>query len=237
MGHVVHLDVSPNVFVPTLTTNVLTEQIETQRLHESSALDLGCGTGPIAIALAMCGAKTVTAIDVMPEACELTRQNAQLNGVAGKIEVLEGSLFSPIGSRRFDLIVDDVSGVADEVAALSSWFPSGVPTGGEDGSHHAVAMLQNSRQHLNPGGTLLFPVLSLSSGAKIVQAARRVYGEHLVKVASKHIPFNHELKGQIDKLNALMAAGTIAFDRVRSRYFWTLEIYRATVPVECMAAH
>ena len=108
----------------------------------------------------------------MGEACDLTARNAVRNGVADRIRVARGDLFESVGGMRFDLVVDDVSGVAEEVAVVSSWFPPQVPLGGSDGTSLAIAMLRQSPQHLRAGGQLFFPVLSLSNGAKIVAVAR-----------------------------------------------------------------
>jgi precorrin-6B methylase 2 len=227
MGRMISLEVAPSVFTPTLTTNFLTDQVHVGELADLDVLDMGCGAGPIAIACALAGAKSVTAIDVMPEACALARRNAALNGVASRVHVLQGDLFAPIQGKRFDLIIDDVSGVAEEIARLSSWFPKEVPSGGNDGSFHTINMLTVVLDYLTEEGTLLFPVLSLSRASAIVDAARRVFGARVARVASKRIPFNQELRGHERALLRLRDQGIVSFERIRSRYFWTLDIYRA----------
>lgn len=223
------LHTDPAVFRPTVTTGLLTGEVLRAGVAGRSALDLGCGSGPIAIALAKAGAAAVCASDLMPEACEVTRRNAAANGVAARIEVLRGDLFASVGDRRFDVIVDDVSGVAEEVAILSSWFPPSVPLGGSDGAALAVAMLRQSPRHLMPGGTLWFPVLSLSNAARIVAVANEVYRD-VELVAAKLIPFSPELRDNLATLTRLRDHGLISFEQVRSRLCWTLEIYRATAP-------
>ena len=227
LGRDVRLYVDSNVFIPTLTTSILTSQVDIGRLQGSTVLDLGCGTGPIAIGLALAGAAQVFAIDLMEEACELARRNAELNDVQSKVTVLQGNLFEPVAHKRFDLIVDDVSGVADEVARISSWFPDEVPSGGFDGTEHIVRMLSASSTYLRSGGYLLFPVLSLSKSSAILSAAQTAYGHGLKRVATKRVPFNAELKSHFDMLERLRKSGVIAYEQVRSRHFWTLDIYRA----------
>jgi HemK-like putative methylase len=227
MGHDIRLHRDATVFAPTLTTSFLTDQVDREMLRGSAVLDMGCGSGPIAIALALSGARSVHAVDLMPSACALARRNAALNGVGDRITVLQGDLFKPVTGHRFDLIVDDVSGIADEVARVSSWFPNTVPSGGPDGTSHTVRMLRESPAHLAPGGVLLFPVLSLSRHARVVEAAREVYGERLRKVATRQVPFNHELKSHLPALERLRSAGVIDFAQARSRHFWTLDIFQA----------
>jgi len=55
-------------------------------------LDLGCGSGILAIAAAKLGAARVLALDIDPLAVKATRQNAAANGVAHLIEAREGTL-------------------------------------------------------------------------------------------------------------------------------------------------
>jgi len=221
-GYQIELHTEPAVFTPTLTTSLLTEQVLHAGVKGRSILDLGCGAGPIAITLALAGADHVVASDLMPLACDLTRRNAAINQVSDKIEVVQGNLFESVSGRRFDIIVDDVSGVAEEVARLSSWFPPTVPLGGADGSSLAMEMLSNASDYLNEGGQLFFPVLSLSNSTAITSAAIRIFGPRVRSVARKGIPFNHELRANVDSLLKLKEDGVIQFEQVRSRYFWTL---------------
>ena len=213
----VMLQVSPHLFRPTLTTTILTEQLDATSVRDRTVLDLGCGIGPIAIGLAMSGAAHVHATDVMPEACELAMANAALNGVGDRITFMRGNLFEPLGDMRFDVIVDDVSAVTEEVARLSRWFPRGVPSGGEDGTVNTIEMLLTSPRHLKPGGFLLFPILSLSRQARILEVAREVYGERLVCVASRRIPFSADLKNNLAKLQHMRTKGLIEFWHARNR--------------------
>lgn len=66
-----------------------------------AVLDVGCGSGVLAIAAALLGAGAVTAVDVDPEAVAATRANADRNGVALTVE--PGSAADVAG--RFDVVV------------------------------------------------------------------------------------------------------------------------------------
>lgn len=68
-----------------------------------SVLDLCTGTGVVAVKAALSGASEVVAVDLNPEAVKNAKLNAKNLGL-GQIKVLEGSLFEPIGQRRFDII-------------------------------------------------------------------------------------------------------------------------------------
>jgi ribosomal protein L11 methyltransferase len=75
-------------------------------------LDLGCGSGILAIAAAKLGAGRVLALDVDPQAIKATRENAVANGVSGQIEARTGSLDE--ADEQFDVIVANISGLTLE---------------------------------------------------------------------------------------------------------------------------
>ncbi len=91
------------------TTQLCLEAVEDLVVPGAKALDLGCGSGILAIAAAKLGAAHVLALDIDPVAVESARQNAEQNGAADKITVQEGSLESVITSaRRFDLLLCNI---------------------------------------------------------------------------------------------------------------------------------
>jgi len=226
-GLVLKLEYVPDVFQPTTCTQLLAEQM--LNLKGKTVLDLGCGCGPIAITAALNGAKKVYAVDIMAKACQVTLKNLELNGVAEKVDVRQGDLFKPLKGLKFDIIVDDVSGMAEEVSRISPWYPKPIPVGGMDGTVPTVRMLRESPVYLNDGGYLLFPLISLARSEKILNTAREVYGDKVSHVASKMIPFCKELLKNKELLFRLKSNGVIHFIKKRSRYFWNLSIYRADV--------
>ena len=76
----------------------------------AAVLDLGCGSGILALAAAKLGASRVVAIDNDPQAVKATTENAQANEAADVIEVREGTL-DAISGETFDLIVANISGL------------------------------------------------------------------------------------------------------------------------------
>lgn len=221
------LQLNPEVFQPNTTTQLLVKSLD--NVKGKVVLDLGCGAGPIAITAALKGAEKVYAVDIMPEACETTRRNVELNGVSDRVVVLQGNLFEPVRGLKFDIIVDDVSGMAEEVSRISPWYPETIPTGGRDGTIPTILMLRSSPEFLNNSGYLLFPVISLSRSENILSTAVEVYGDRLHHIADKLIPFCEELLANIELLERLKAEGIINFIQRRSRYLWNLSIYRAYV--------
>jgi release factor glutamine methyltransferase len=231
-GHRLELRLSDEAFQPTTVTHKLAELMEIP--PGSQVLDLGCGQGPIAIICALRGAAHVTAIDVMPTACAFARENVQTAGVADRVSVKCGDLFEPVKGQMFDVIVNDVSGIADRAARLSPWYPPTIPTGGADGADVVLRMFDQCPDYLNPNGVLYFATSSLSNVPRIVGHARKVFGERVENVGTYRIPFCPELNEALPELEQLQREGKIAFESRRSRNLWTLELFRVrnTPPIK-----
>jgi ribosomal protein L11 methyltransferase len=91
------------------TTQLCMEALEDLTLPGAQVLDLGCGSGILAIAAAKLGAGHVLALDIDPIAVQATQENIEQNSVAEKITAQLGSLESVVGSaRRFDLAVVNI---------------------------------------------------------------------------------------------------------------------------------
>ncbi len=90
----------------------------------SSVLDLGTGSGVLAIAAALAGAGSVVAADINPAAVECARLNAARYGLQQVISVRQGDLFEPVKSERFDLVICNppyLRGEPQSAAGLAYW--------------------------------------------------------------------------------------------------------------------
>jgi release factor glutamine methyltransferase len=175
--------VSPAVLVPRPETETLVE-IALQRLGQWPAprvLDLGTGSGCIAITLALeCPAATVVAVDRSSEALQLARGNAQRLGA--RVEFLLGDWFEPVRGR-FDLIVTNPPYIAraDPHLAELRHEPPHALVGGADGLDDLRRIVGDAAQHLNSGGWLMVEhghdqgpdVLRLFESAGFVEAETR----------------------------------------------------------------
>src|SRR3989344_2604229 len=96
--------VYPNVFSPKYfsDTSFFVENIV---FHKGEKfLEMGCGTGIIAVLGALQGA-VVTAIDINKSAVENTKKNAKLHHVLKKLKIYQGDLYSPLNNQdKFDTI-------------------------------------------------------------------------------------------------------------------------------------
>jgi ribosomal protein L11 methyltransferase len=76
-------------------------------------LDVGCGSGILAVAAGLLGAGSLRAVDTDPIAVEATRENAARNGVG--VDVTAGSL--PVAGGPWDLVLANL--VASLLVALA----------------------------------------------------------------------------------------------------------------------
>jgi release factor glutamine methyltransferase len=154
------LYVSAATLIPRPDTECLVEQA-LARLPTAacSILDLGTGTGAIALALATerpdC---TVTAVDVMPDAVTLAQRNVERLGL-GNVTVMQSSWFTALENRLFALIVSNPPYIDEHDPHLAQGDVRFEPLTALVAANEGLADLDHivtaSRQHLLPGGWLL----------------------------------------------------------------------------------
>jgi methylase of polypeptide subunit release factors len=223
------VNTSPEVFYPTSTTNLLLAGVRKYAdPAATSALDIGCGCGIVAVVLAklIFPKAAIQASDISAEAVKLARRNAENLRLA--IDCRCGSLFEPWAGMKFDLIVDDVAGMAEPIARHSQWYPPHIHSdAGEDGARWIVSILAQAREFLTPQGQIFFPVLTLSSEATILDAAQKHFS-NVEMVAEQWYPLGNDLLPHLNLIEDLMARGLVEIKKKGSRWLWATKIYRAT---------
>ena len=157
--------VSRDALIPRSETEELLDH--TLRLaardREIRCLDLGTGSGVIAVCLARyLPHAAVTAADISASALELARANATLNDVADRIEFVESDWFDNVPGR-FDLVVSNPPYVASAAVAglaveVRDHEPRVALDGGESGTEAISAILAAVSRHLLPGGRVLLEI-------------------------------------------------------------------------------
>jgi S-methylmethionine-dependent homocysteine/selenocysteine methylase/SAM-dependent methyltransferase len=96
----------PGVFVPTVGSLLLWKHLARTRLGAGKrCLDVGCGTGLVAVQLALDGAERVHAIDIQRRAVANTLANAFRNGVADRVTGAEVDLYTYEPEGRYEIVV------------------------------------------------------------------------------------------------------------------------------------
>ena len=154
------LIVEPSTLIPRPDTECLVEQALEKCDHTPRrVLDLGTGTGAIALALAKeRPGWTVTGCDRVPEAVELARKNAHHNQLP-KVSFIESHWFSAIQDQTFDLIVSNPPYIIDDDPHLSEgdvrFEPASALTSGPDGLDDIRLISAAAPDHLRDGGWLM----------------------------------------------------------------------------------
>lgn len=161
------LAVDPGVLIPRPETEGLVEAVlevlraEAPRWAAPRVLDLGTGSGAIALALAAeWPAAVVTATDASSAALEVARANAAALQPAGRVRFLAGRWFGALGAQeRFEVVVSNPPYIAtgewdDLPEDVRSFEPRAALFSGASGLDDAREIVERAPRHLVAGGLL-----------------------------------------------------------------------------------
>jgi release factor glutamine methyltransferase len=165
-------EVSADVLIPRPETETLVAWLLDSlpdREAELEVLDVGTGSGAIAVALATELPKArFTATDVSPAALAVAERNAQAHGVADRIRFAAGDGFAPVVGRRFDAVLANPPYVAERgaegLAPELRHEPRGALFAGADGTDLLRRFAAEVGGHLAPGGRAAFEVGAEQAG-------------------------------------------------------------------------
>ena len=172
--------VSPDVLIPRPETELLVDKaLEWLNDHPAAtkALDVGTGSGCIAITLATRKPRlAVTAVDLSPAALDIARQNAQAHQVSAHIDFQQADLL-PSGNETFDLVCANLpyipSGKLIEVNTLS-FEPTLALDGGADGLVLIRCLLAQLSPRLNHPALVLLET-EATLGAETLALAKSTF--------------------------------------------------------------
>ena len=218
------LKVAPGTFRPSTISNMVAETMEVE--DQDVVIDMGCGSGILSIIAAKMGAKEVHGVDAEQETVEIATTNAEAQGVAEQTVFYQGDMFDPLpDDLEADVLIGDVSGIPDDVAEATGWFPSGL-AGGPSGAELPMRMIENARNFMRRGGKLFLPTGSLQDEASILDTARDVFGK-LRQVTEKRIP----LPSSVSENPAIIKMAQekiIGITQRGSRMIWTARVWEVT---------
>lgn len=164
------LEVDGSVLIPRPETEVLVGRVlewvdEREEADELTALDVGTGSGAIALSLALEGPfASVVATDVDEDALEVAGRNRAAAGLEDDVELRLGELFEPVAAdESFDVIVSNPPYIAESEAEelqpeVREWDPERALFGGPDGLDVLRALAAGAHRHLRSGGLLALEV-------------------------------------------------------------------------------
>lgn len=152
--------VNPAVLIPRPETELLVELALARLPQGARVLDLGTGSGCIGITLAAERADLqVLLVDASTAALEVARGNAQ-RWAPANTTLLASNWYAAVGEERYDLIISNPPYVAEGDAHLAQgdlrFEPRSALAAGDDGLADIRYIIAGARNHLLPGGWLLF---------------------------------------------------------------------------------
>ncbi len=161
-----NFNVCREVLIPRQDTEILVESVlgYVGQKDNVSILDIGTGSGCIAISLAYyCKNAQVMGVDISKGALEIARLNARNYGVDKNTVFVESDLFENIPSKKFNIIVSNPPYIPIEVIKtldkqVKDFEPTIALGGGEDGLDFYREIAEKSVGFLKPKGLLAFEV-------------------------------------------------------------------------------
>lgn len=155
--------VSPAVLIPRADTEVLVEEALKKAADCGQLLDVGTGSG--AIALSFASEKPnwqVTGLDLSPAALEVATENLRALGLGERVSLVEGDM-AALPPVCYDLVVSNPPYISeDEYAGLMPEVrdhePSSALLAGVDGLDCYRALVDQAEKILNPGGWMLLEI-------------------------------------------------------------------------------
>jgi release factor glutamine methyltransferase len=156
--------VSPAVLIPRPETEHLVEAVLERfaREEEVRIVDVGTGSGAIAVALAHAIPRSrVTAVDLFPAALEVARRNAQRHGVIDRLMLLTSDLLAAVDRTDFDAVVANPPYIATaEVLEpqVANYEPHSALYAGPTGLEVYERLIPQAVRVLKPGGWLFLEI-------------------------------------------------------------------------------
>lgn len=175
----IEIEIHPGVYEPAEDSMLMIEALEVRPGEE--VLEVGCGTGIIALHCAKAGAR-VTASDVSIKAIECARANAERNDL--DITLVESDLTEKMNGE-FEVIVFNPPYLPEDEISDPSW------TGGVSGLEMTLMFLKQCKRRLAPGGRVYIIVSTLSESRKFEPAADEMGYDY--EIAARRQVFFEEL--------------------------------------------
>ncbi|CAN5122955.1 peptide chain release factor N(5)-glutamine methyltransferase [soil metagenome] len=198
-------EVSPAVLIPRPDTETLLMSVLDNVKGSPSILDLGTGSGILAVSLAhKLKTATVTAVDISPDALDIAKANAKRHGVQDRVTFLHGDLFAPLPDNvLFDCIVSNPPYVtSSEWATLDEEVREHEPKlaldGGPDGLAFYRRIANDAVKYLKPGGLLCVEIgntqdesvrtlFDAADGLSVVKSVKDAAGRPRVVIARRDL--------------------------------------------------
>ncbi|MBI2578777.1 MAG: methyltransferase [Candidatus Aenigmarchaeota archaeon] len=185
----ISLEIPEDVYEPREDSLLAAKHLEMKTLSGKKCLDMGCGSGLLAVLMAKKGG-AVTAADINGEAVEITRKNAESNEV--KLKAVVSDVFSAIDDK-YDFIAFNPPYLPDGagIKGKEQW------SGGAGGRDMIGKFLSGLKNHLNENGKVMM-VFSSLTGEKEVRELSESNGFSFRVIDREKVPWEELILAEIN---------------------------------------
>ena len=211
------------IFEPNLTTMLLIDTARKIIKINDKVLDLGCGSGIIGCYFYKKKIiKYIYGSDLSKAAVNCSIYNSKK--LTKNYDIRQSNLLSNWKDKKFDLIINDISGISSQINNISKWFKFAPNDSGDDGTKFTINILKDYKNKKFNNANVIFPVLGLSNRDKIISFLKknRIHYKILVK---KEWPLPKDLVKHQSLLKKLKKEKKINYYEKFSILFTTTEIF------------
>ena len=171
--------VNENVLIPRPETEEIVEFALKHINKTSKVLDIGTGSGAIAVTVAKKTNAQVTAVDISANALEVARKNAKNNDV--DVEFLQSDVFSALETRKFDVIISNPPYISESeyqtlMPEVKDYEPKIALVAEDDGLKIYKQIINDAPKHLEKNGVIVFEI-GYSQGKQIQNLLEKDFKE------------------------------------------------------------
>ena len=190
--------VNKNVLIPRPETEELVNFALKSINENMKVLDIGTGSGAIAITIAKESGVEVTAIDISKKALKVAKKNAKNNKV--NVKFICSDIFSKLKETKFDIIISNPPYITSEAynnleKTVKGFEPKLALVGGNDGLKFYKEIIENAHNYLLDDGKIFFEIgfdqaeavknLLIQNGYKNVEIKKDLYKNDRIVYAEK----------------------------------------------------
>lgn len=169
------INIPKSIFSPNLTSKLSIEAALKNIGNRKDILDLGCGSGMIGIYI-LKEKKYINLYCSDIQKLSVANSKKNFKKFKQKPVIKLGNLYEPWDGKKFDYIINDVSGISEKIAKVSPWFKNKIPCRtGESGTKLTISVIEKAKHYLKKNGCLQIAVLSLSDTKKIILKAKKSF--------------------------------------------------------------